>query len=123
MPLFAIVSLPFTSPYRTKITREFTSPHFLKNTHTDPTSLQKKKQNKKQTKEMKHLREKQGMPMLFFCANFWLPCPLREMMKFSKNKRYNGKTARVLNNYQLQIPSPSEEQNVLKLCFFNFSIV
>ena len=33
-------------------------------------------------------------------------------MKFSINKRYNGKTGRVLNNQQSKIPYPSEKQRV-----------
>ena len=31
------------------------------------------------------------------------------MMKFSINKKYNGKTGRVLNNQHLKIPQPSDE--------------
>ena len=68
-------------------------------------------------------REKHEMSIFF--ANFfgYYPCPMKEMTKFSISKRYNGKLGRVLNNHQLKIPYPSEEQRIFKLCFCIFSNV
>ena len=50
-------------------------------------------------------------------------CPLGEMMKFSMNKKYNGKSGKVLNNPQLNTLYPSEEQRIFKLSCSIFSIV
>ena len=49
-------------------------------------------------------------------------CSLGEMIKFSINKRYNGKARGFLNNQQLKYPT-QVKNTFFKLCFSIFAIV